>query len=198
MRDAIALVAGLISFSGILPYVRDVLKGKTHPNLVSWITWCMLNLINTTAAISTGATQTALLSGASALATGWITLLSIRRGVKKYAVFDIVCQTLAVGGFVAWRLTGQPDIAVLIAISIDLIAALPTWRHAWLAPFAETWQGFAIADGAAVLTLLTITNYNVVSLAFPLLVLTNCSVIVAIINFRRSRLGNQPVHNITN
>jgi hypothetical protein len=186
MRNAIALVAGLISFTSILPYVKDVLRGKTHPNLVSWLTWCILNLINTTAAISTGATQTALLSGASALATGWITFLSLRHGVKKYSVFDIACQGLVIGGLVAWRLTGQPDLAVLIAVSIDLVAALPTWRHAWIAPFAETWQGFAVAAGAAALTLATITSYTFVSLAFPILVLTNCSVIVIIVISRRA------------
>jgi hypothetical protein len=191
MRDAVALLAGIISFSGIFPYVRDVLKGKTHPNLVSWLTWCILNLINTVAAVSTGATPTALLSGASALATGWITLLSFRRGVKRYAAFDVVCQTLALVGLIAWRLTGQPELAVLLAVGIDLVAALPTWRHAWIAPFAETWQGFAIADGAAALTLLTITSYSVVSLAFPLLVLTNCTTIVAIIIARRTTAAKQ-------
>jgi hypothetical protein len=193
----VAFIAGLISFCGVLPYVRDVLKGKTHPNLVSWATWCLLNLINTTAAISTGATQTALLSGASALATGWITLLSLRRGVKRYTTFDVVCQVLAIGGIIAWRLTGQPEIAVLIAVSVDLVAALPTWRHAWVAPFAETWQGFAIADGAAIMTLFTITNYSIVSLAFPMLVLTNCTVMVTVINARRARISEQKVHRVS-
>jgi len=106
--------------------------------------------------------------------------------VKKYSVFDIACQGLAIGGLVAWRLTGQPDLAVLIAVSIDLVAALPTWRHAWIAPFAETWQGFAVAAGAAALTLATITSYTFVSLAFPILVLTNCSVIVIIVISRRA------------
>ena len=86
----------------------------------------------------------------------------------------------------AWRLTRQPELAVLIAVSIDLVAALPTWRHAWIAPYAETWQGFAVTDGAAILTLLTITGYSVVSLAFPALVLTNCTVMVTVILTRRA------------
>ncbi len=194
MRNDVAIIAALISFSGIFPYVSDVLKGKTHPNIVSWATWCLLNLINTAAAISVGATQTALLSGASALATGWITVLSLRRGVKSYTVFDVICQALALGGIVAWRLTGQPDLAVLIAVSIDLVAALPTWRHAWLAPFAETWQGFAVADCAAVLTLFAITRYSIISLAFPALVLTNCSVLVTIIVTRRIQASRHIRH----
>lgn len=186
MRNSIALIAAIISFGSILPYIRDVHKGNTHPNMVSWATWCLLNLVNTTAAISTGATQTALLSGASALATGCVTILSLRRGVKKYTTFDIACQATAICGIVIWRLTGQPDLAVLIAVSIDLVAALPTWRHAWLAPFAETWQGFATATACAIVTLFTITNYSIVSLAFPILVVTNCGTITAIILSRRA------------
>jgi len=191
-RNAIALIAALVSFSGIFPYIRDVLKGKTHPNLVSWATWCLLNLINTAAALSTGAFQTALLSGASALATGWVTFLSFRRGKIKYTAFDIVCQVLALAGIVAWGLTGQPQLAVLIAVSIDLVAALPTWRHAWITPFNETWQGFALAAGAAIVTLFTVTQYTLVSLAFPLLVVTNCSVIVTIVLYRRSVVVRRP------
>lgn len=191
MRNAIALIAAIVSFSGILPYIRDINKGKTHPNMVSWITWCLLNTINTVAALSTGAIQTALLSGASALATGWVTVLSLRHGVKKYTPFDIICQTLAIIGIIAWRFTGQPDLAVLIAVSVDLVAALPTWRHAWIAPYAETWHGFAMAGGAAFVTLFTITNYTFVSLAFPLLVITNCSVLVSIILFRRTVVGER-------
>jgi hypothetical protein len=191
MRNAVALIAALISFSSILPYVRDVRRGKTRPNMVSWLTWCLLNLINTFAAISVGATQTALLSGASALATGWITIMALRRGVTKYTAFDIACQSIALCGIVAWRLTGRPDLAVLIAVSIDLVAALPTWRHAWIEPFAETWQGFAVAAATAIVTLFTIANYSFVSLAFPLLVATNCTTIVLIILWRRSTAGGR-------
>src|ERR1700751_2126688 len=120
-RNAIALIAALVSFSGIFPYIRDVLRGKTHPNLVSWATWCLLNLINTAAALSTGAFQTALLSGASALATGWVTILALRRGKIKYTAFDFVCQALAIAGIIGWRFTGQPEIAVLIVVSVDLV-----------------------------------------------------------------------------
>jgi len=54
MRNAIALIAAIISFASILPYIRDVNKGNTHPNMVSWLTWCMLNMINTVAALSVG------------------------------------------------------------------------------------------------------------------------------------------------
>jgi len=197
MRNAIALIAAIISFASILPYIRDVNKGNTHPNMVSWLTWCMLNMLNTVAALSVGATQTALLSGASALATGSVTLLALRHGVNKYSAFDIACQALALGGIVAWRLTGQPQVAVLIAVCIDLVAALPTWRHAWIAPFAETWQGFAIAAATAVVTLFTIASYNFVSLAFPCLVATNCTIIVTIVLSRRAMAGRRPARPST-
>ena len=86
-------------------------------------------------------------------------------------------------------MTGQPELAVLIAVSVDLVAALPTWRHAWIAPYAETWEGFAIASGTAIVTLLAIESYSFVSLAFPLLVFTNCSVIVTIILYRRTKVS---------
>ncbi len=185
MRNAIAIIAGLITIAGTLPYIIDTAKGKTHPNIVTWLTWTLVNLINTAAALSTGALQTALFGGFSALSTGTIAVMGVKRGVKRYTPFDIGCQVFAVIGIIIWKLTNQPDLAIIIALIVDYAAVLPTWRHAWLAPFAETWQGFAIGGSSAVLTLFAIAHFNFVSLAFPVAIAASNMVTVGIILIRR-------------
>ena len=50
-RTVIGLAAGTITLLSILPYIRDILRGLTRPNLVTWWLWTLnggiLSLRNT-------------------------------------------------------------------------------------------------------------------------------------------------------
>jgi hypothetical protein len=190
MKNVLIIVAGILSIISFIPYITDIIKKKTHPNLITWSTWMLVSGINTAAAISDNALHTALLSGASALGDVIIVVLSLKRGVKKYTPFDIVCQVIAAIGIVLWLATGNPSIAVILSLSVIVIAALPTWRHAWLKPSEETWEGFAIAVVAGILTLFSLRSFTLVALAFPIVLIVNCSVMTSIILVRRRLMQN--------
>ena len=185
MREIFVIVAGIISVVSSLPYILDIAKGKTHPNLVTWLTWTILVAINVWVAITAGAYQTAILSGAVLLADIAILSMGFRKGVKKYTPFDIICQILALIAIALWRLTGNPSLAVILSLSALLVAAMPTYRHAWMAPFAETWEGFAMAVAAGLLTIASLSKYDFIALAFPFITVLNCGVVVTIILTRR-------------
>lgn len=189
MKNTLAIAAGIISFISAFPYLLDTLKGKTHPNLVTWITWSMLNGLSTLAALSAGAPQTALLSGAATIGTGAIVLAGLKNGVKRYTRFDIICQGLALAGLVLWKLTNDPNTAVALAIGVIIIAAIPTWHHAWVAPRAETWEGFAMGGVAAILTFASLTDFTFASLAYPTMFLCNSILMTSIILGRRRQLA---------
>ena len=141
--------------------------------------------INVWVAITAGAYQTAILSGAVLLADIAILSMGFRKGVKKYTPFDIICQILALIAIALWRLTGNPSLAVILSLSALLVAAMPTYRHAWMAPFAETWEGFAMAVAAGLLTIASLSKYDFIALAFPFITVLNCGVVVTIILTRR-------------
>jgi len=192
MRQILSTAGALILFLSGLPYIIDIIKGKTHPNLVTWITWTLLNVINAVAAASTGAISTAILAASAGLTTAIIVTMGFKHGVKRYTRFDIICQALALVGIVIWRLTASPDLAIAIALSVELIAAFPTWRHAWVSPHAETWEGFGISIPAGLLTIASLTNFTFVTLAYPIVLVGNCAVIVSIILGRRRQLKLTP------
>lgn len=196
MKESLVIIAGIISLVSSLPYIMDTARGKTHPNLVTWCTWTVLVAINVLVAIEGGAQQTAIMSGAVFLADIAILTMGLRKGVKKYTHFDIICQILALCAIILWRLTGSPSLAAILSLSAILIAALPTWRHAWIAPFAETWQGFAMAVLAGFLTMLSLKQYTFIALAFPVVTILNCSTIVSIVLWRR-RLARSPITRAT-
>lgn len=185
MRNLLAVIAGIISFLSVVPYIRDILKGKTHPNIVSWFTWTVITAIATAAAFSAHEYRSGILTLAGTLATGTVVILGLKFGVRKYTTFDAVCQSLALAGLIWWQLTNDANFAIALGLITDFSAALPTFRHSWMKPTEETWQAFAISSFAAAITLISLTSFNLISLGFPVyLMLANLALSVIII-YRR-------------
>ncbi len=188
MHEIIAYIAGAIMIGGLTPYIIDTIRGKTKPNIVSWFTWTLLTGIGAFAALSEGAITTAILSGASALSTGLITILGLKRGIKRYTAFDVICQISALLGIILWLTTQDAMIAMVVVVVTDIIACLPTVRHVWIEPHAETWQTFAAAALASGITLFTITQFTFVALAYPIW-LTSANVLLSmLILYRRTKV----------
>jgi hypothetical protein len=187
MRADLVFFAGIITLVSPIPYVRDSLKGKTHPNLVTWFTWTLLNGITAAAAWSTGAKQTAIFMTAAAIATFAIVLSGLKYGLKRYTKFDISCQATALVGLTLWGITSNPAVAVAINVATDFVGLLPTIRHAWKSPHSETWQTFAIAMAAGALTLISIQNYTFISLASPIYIFFADTTMLFVILSRRRK-----------
>lgn len=185
MRGALSFVAAILTWVAVTPYLRDTIKGKTRPNVVTWFTWTLLTAINAAIAFGDGAWQTAVFSIASTLATGSIMVLGFSRGVKKYTLFDVVCQLLALLGIPLWLLAHEPAIAVIILMCVDFVGGSPTLRHAWLKPYEETWQMFAISAIGGALTIASISDYNFVALTMPLYITLFDTAMLLIVLYRR-------------
>ncbi|HSX16995.1 MAG TPA: hypothetical protein VLH86_02740 [Patescibacteria group bacterium] len=188
MHNTLAVAAGLVALSSSVPYILNTLRGKTHPNLVSWFTWMLLHAIAASAAFASGAVQTGIFTSAAALSTGFIVLMSLRYGIRRYTRFDALCQAFAFAGIVAWRFTDRPVVAIVMVMAVNLMAALPTIRHAWQAPQHETWQTFALSVLASSIVLASITHYDFVSLAYPIYFFACDAAIAVVILARRRRI----------
>jgi hypothetical protein len=185
MRELLTYLAGIIIVISPIPYVIDILRDKTHPNMVTWVTWTLINGINTAAAFSAGAWQTGIYGLAATIATSTIATLALWHGVKRYTRFDIACQVVALLGLPLWLLTRQPALAIALELGVDLAGGLPTLRHAWNAPFEETLRTFALSAIAGLLLLLSLSDYTYVAVAMPVYILLFDSAIVFSIVTRR-------------
>lgn len=189
MKTAFLIISTAVVLISVVPYLLDILRHKTKPNIVSWLTWTMLTGIATAAEIGAGEYVTAVFTGASTIETGLVVLLGLRYGFVKYARFDIVCQLAAVGGIILWRIFNSPEVALLATVTIDFIGALPTLRHGWQKPYEETWQTFLLGAVGACFSVLALHDFNVVSLTFPLYLTVMNALTTAIIMYRRVAVG---------
>jgi hypothetical protein len=189
MKDILAVAGALIAAFSTLPYILDTIKGKTKPNIVTWFTWTLLTLIAALAAFSAGEPKSAFLLLANSFCTAAVVIVGTKYGIAKYSWFDGLCQGGTLLGLLMWLIFNSPTIGVVVPLAIDFIGMLPTLRHAWLKPSEETWQTFLIGIVAPLLTILSLTRYNIASLLFPLyLFLANAAIVLVVIS-RRQHLG---------
>ena len=189
MKEVFALLGALLAAGSTLPYLIDIVRRKTKPNVVTWFTWTLLTAISGSAALAAGEPKTALLLYANSFCTGAVVLLGLKHGIAKFSTFDIVCQIAAVIGLLLWLIFNSPTIGILVPLAVDFVGMLPTLRHAYLKPQEETWQTFLIGVIAPGLTVLSLTEYNIASLLFPLYLFFANAAIVTVVVGRRKNLG---------
>lgn len=185
MKDFISVAAGILAVLAITPYIRDIIKGKTKPNVVSWFTWTLLLVIATSAAFAAHQPRSAFLTLGDLIGTGTTLLLGLKYGIAKFSWFDGACQVAAIVGLILWLAFNSPAIAIIASIVVDLIAAMPTLRHSWLHSEEETWETFAVLVVASALTIISLSTFSVISLSFALYLLTINFAIASTVIYRR-------------
>lgn len=189
MKNILLIAASIITVASVIPYLRDILRGTTKPNIVSWITWTLLTAIATVAEFAAHEYTTAIFTSSAVVETGLVVALGIKYGHTKYTRFDIACQVGALLGFVLWWLFNSPALAVVAVVSIDLIGALPTIRHSWLQPGEETWPAYALAGLGGLLALFALTAYNWTSLTYAVYIVLVNLMISSILIVKGRRVG---------
>lgn len=191
MKEAFLVIASVVTIGSAIPYLRDILRGTTKPNLTSWITWTLLTGVATAAEIAAGEYVAAIFTSAAVVETGLVVALGLSKRVYvRYTAFDVWCQIGAVVGIMLWQLFDSPAIGVIASVIIDFIGALPTVRHSWQAASEETWQAFALAGLGGLFGLLALTTYNFVNLPYTVYIVLINILIASIIIYRRRSHAN--------
>ena len=189
MKEFFAVAAGILIMLSSVPYILDILKKKTKPNLVTWTTWTLLIGIATAASFAAHQPRSAILTLGDTFCTFIIVLLGIKHGVAKLSLFDFACQAAAVLGLILWLVFDSPLIAIIFAVTIDFIVTLPTLKHSWIYPQEETWQTFGISALACGLTLLSLSEFRFSGWIFPVYLLLSNLALSSTIIYRRQQKG---------
>jgi hypothetical protein len=192
MIDArFAILGALIILTGNAVYARDTVRGNTQPNRVSWMLWALAPMIAFAAEVVQGVGLNAVL----ALAVGVGPLLVVAASFldpKAYArvtPFDAACGVLSLIALGAWAATGRGNVAILLSILADFLAAIPTIRKAYRYPHTEHAIAFLSGVAGATITLLTIKpeDWGVASAAFPAYIALDSGLIALLILMPRPR-----------
>jgi len=171
MKDVFLVAAATVGLISYLPYIIDTIKGRTKPRIVTWFNWSLLTALATAAAYSDKQYPSAVITLVDTILNMAIVFLSLRYGVKELGFFDVACQVGAITGFVLWIIFNRPLIAIIAAVGIDFMAALPTIKHAWQKPREETAVTFILSVIAAGLTLLATHRPHLSGILWPIYII---------------------------
>lgn len=172
----------------VAPYIFDVIKKRTKPRIVTWMTWGILTGIAAITSIVEKQYSTAVFLLSSTAGSFTIVILGIKSGDKKLEKLDLVCLIGVVIGIILWQIFNSPSLGALAMLLIDFIGGVPTTIHAWKKPNEETWLTFLMCLLGSICTLLITTNWIVTAYAYPLFIACNSLLVTLIIILRKKIL----------
>ncbi|MEN9605043.1 MAG: hypothetical protein RJB39_728 [Candidatus Parcubacteria bacterium] len=161
MKETLAIIAAILVIIGHVPYLRDMIKKKIQPHPYTWLVWTIVALITFFGQVSKGAGIGALPTAVAELFTIIIFIFSIRYGFKDISKVDTYFLIIALLAIIPWIITNDATLSVIIAVSIDVIAYIPTIRKTWRFPRTETPWLYNVNIIRHGLTLFSLQTYNI-------------------------------------
>jgi len=185
MKESIAIIASLLAIVGNVPYLRDIIKQKVQPHPYTWFVWSIVSCIIFFGQLAKGAGIGALPTAASEIFTIIIFFFSIRYGFKNIKLVDTIFLVIALLGIIPWIITKDPTVSVIIAVSIDLIAFIPTLRKTWKHPETETPLLYSMNVFRHILMLFSLKAYNIATTLHSIAMITSNTIMTLFILRRR-------------
>ena len=186
--------AAIIGFIGLVPYIRDVFRGKTKPHAFSWFVWGLLESIAFLAQLSKGGGFGALFTALTAAVTFFIAWLAILQKDQQITLFDFIAFVGAIIGILLWVITKNPLLAVIAVAVADALGFLPTFRKAYVKPHEETLIEFALSALKWIVAIPALGALNITTWLYPASLFVTNSTFVVMVLIRKSILRVHKVY----
>ena len=182
MKDALAIIAAILAIAGNLPYIHDAFKHRVKPHPFTWLVWTIVSAIVFFGQLAKGAGIGALPAGVAEIFTIVIFMFSLQYGFKYVKKSDTYFLIAALLGIIPWVIFDNPTISVIIAVTIDLIAFVPTLRKTYSHPETETPILYGSNVLRHVLTLFSLQAYNIATTLHSIAMIITNSMMVGLIS----------------
>jgi hypothetical protein len=196
MRDlapVLAVLAALVGIADTIPYVRDIVRGKTRPHRGTWLIWGVLAIVVFWSQRADGASWSLIMTGSQAVLTSLVFLLAIRRGEGGLSASDAALIALAGVGVIGWVIADEPVVAMAGVIVADLVAAVMMAPKTYRDPASETLAMFALASLGGALGAGAVGTVDPSLLAYPIYYCLVNAAIALLIYSRRAALRDASV-----
>ena len=184
-KEVLVFIASLLALVGNLPYLFDVVKRKIKPHPYTWFIWSIVSCVIFFGQVAKGAGIGAIPTAASEVFTVIIFLFSLKYGFKNPPKSDKFFFFLSLLGLIPWILTNDPTISVIIVVTIDVIAFIPTLRKTYRHPGTESPLLFGTNVLRHILILFTIGSYNIATMLHSIAMIITNTLMVILIKFRK-------------
>ncbi len=185
MKETIAIIAALIAVAGNIPYLLDVIKRRVKPHPYTWLVWTIVSAVTFFGQLAKGAGVGVIPTAAAEIFTIIIFLFSLQYGFKDIRRVDTYFLVAALIGFLPWIITKDPTISVIIVVTIDIIAFIPTLRKTWNHPDTETPLLYSMNVVRHILALFSLQAYNIATMLHSIAMIATNTIMTGFIIFRK-------------
>jgi hypothetical protein len=194
-------LSGFLTLICVIPYLRDVLRGVTVPQRMSWFIFAMLSMSAAIAQAAAGADSGVLLAGGAAIGFSAVFAASIKHGVGGASRWDFLALGIGIAGLVLWHFSNRPLAAVGAIMVAELAAVALTVAKLLKVPDSETLSTWMIDCVAGMMAISAVGKIDATHLLYPVHhVVLNGAVVAAIVTGNRLKqrsplLDNENVSN---
>jgi len=167
-RQHLAVVSTLLTAACVVPYLRDIYRGRTRPQRVSWFIYALLSVVAAVPQFIAGDHAGALLATGSAIGFTAVFIASIRHGEGGASRLDRLSLALAALGVVLSIVVEQPMIAVIAVVVAEQLATFLTAAKASRDPTSETAITWMIDGLAGVSAIAAVERFSSAELMYPI------------------------------
>ena len=113
-------------------------------------------------------------------------LLSLKYGEGGMNRFDLFCIGGAALALFAWWFSGNPFVALVLALCIDFFAYLPTVKKSYLNPLSEDKIAWLIFWAGSVLNIFAIENFTLEIMSYPAYIFVMNSIVYGLLLFKKN------------
>lgn len=169
MKESFAVLATLLIVAAYVPYIQNILRGRTKPHVYSWFLSALVTLIAFGVQLSEGAAWGAVPTFVAGIAGLVIFILALRRNNRSsITISDTFFLLLALIAFGLWLVADQALLSIIIISLVDILAFAPTIRKSWSRPDQETASSYTINTLRFTLATLAVQDYTLATTLYPL------------------------------
>ncbi len=169
LKNIIGILAVVLVFVGYVPYLRDVIAGKTIPHLYSWSLWTLVTAIAGALQLSGNAGMGAYVTLAAGFMCLVVTLLSLaKKGKRDITTLDTFFFILALISLGFWLIAKQPVLSTILTTLTDLLGFIPTIRKSWNKPYTETLSMYSLNTFRFALATFSLQHYSIITALYPI------------------------------
>jgi hypothetical protein len=187
LAPLLGVLAGVLGAADTVPYVRDILAGRTRPYRWTWLIWAVLAIVVCASQRADGASWSLVMAAVQAVLTSVIFALAIRRGEGALGAVERVMLAVAAGGVVGWLVAGEPVVATACVVAADLIGAAMMLPKTYRDPESETLATFALASVAGAFAAGAVGRLDASLLLYPVYFCVANAAIALLIVSRRGQ-----------
>jgi hypothetical protein len=195
LQQVLGLVAVALSLIGLTPYIYNAYRGRTRPHLFTWLIWTPMTFIAFAAQVVDHGGPGAWTTGVTAVLCLFPLVISIRNGTHDIRPLDWVSLVVAVLAGVAWLVTDDPTISVILVTLIDAVAFVPTIRKSIHKPYEETLLNYVTSASKHTLSIAALTHFSLLTALYPAVVGLMNGICIGVLTIRRRQIPSSSLGN---